>query len=68
VSPGPRGDEPSDLHLGLHAAWGACLIRYTGQMSSHSSVGSLPDYVLNNRAQWDAHADDRVEAGEPVWG
>lgn len=43
-------------------------------MATKSSDDSLPDYVLNNRAQWDAQAGDWVEAGErgwveePAWG
>ena len=43
-------------------------------MSSKPPDDSVPDYVLNNRAQWDAQAGDWVDAGErgwvedPAWG
>ena len=43
-------------------------------MSSKPPADTVPDYVLNNRAQWDAQAGDWVEAGErgwvedPAWG
>ena len=36
-------------------------------MPSKPSDDSVPDYVLNNRAQWDAQAGDWVEAGERSW-
>ena len=30
-------------------------------------MSDLPDYVLKNRAHWDAHADEWVAGGERAW-